>query len=689
MTTTDWATAVEDFKANLPGYEERAPQSALALAVENALDTEEAILAQAPPGTGKSFVAIISLLRKARATGLGCVAATATKALQDQYVVDCNFVRKHHFPEFRFVLLKGRSNYLCQAKMAKADEVLLDLPRSIDEINKVANDDEILGDVERLGFELLPRQKMALTTTSDECPGKSQCKFGPTCFAERAKAKAETADVIITNHAMLAIDATLKEKNIALLPSYPAVVIDEAHEFRSYVEGALSTEITKRGLVQLFNDAGNFADDLSMVGIGSSVIDPLFGKFEDVLGPAGRPGASPQAPLTPAVLGKLAPLLMALYEKLDELEGIVAVVRAETDEDLNRKNRMKRRVESMKEKVAKVMTDDFALTVRWVERDVNKDNPGRDRGILLCTAPLDVAPWLANQIWDYTSPVLMSATLAVGDDFTYMAHEMGLDINRSYRTFDCETPFDFTTQARTYIPEDMPDTRTNPEGFRADFLFRSGELLRASDGRALLLFTAWTELNAAYEALAPKIEAMGHRVLKQGQMPARRLADEFAADEHSVLFATKTFFTGIDVQGDSLRLLIIQKNPFHYPDVLWKARCDAADAAVAHLPKYGNKGQNQFDLGAFATLSLPDMTMTLIQGYGRLIRTREDRGLVALFDSSLANRNGKRYGKDVRKALPSAPVVSSLRDAVDYLESLDSDPDLDTQIDRDGGRWGE
>jgi ATP-dependent DNA helicase DinG len=663
--TTNWASATRDFQANLPGYEQRESQTLLAQAIEGALDAHEPILAQAPTGTGKSFVAIIMMLRQARELGLTCVAATATKALQDQYIDDCKFIKKHHFPEFRFMILKGRGNYLCQAKMAKADELLLALPKSLDEINKVANDDEVIGDVERLGFDLTPVQKRALTTTSDECPGKSNCKFGATCFAEKAKAKAESADLVVVNHALLAIDATLKAKNVALLPAYPAVIIDEAHEFRSYVEGALSAEITRRGLSQLFTEVGNFADDLSLVGTGRSVIDPLFGQFDRLLDPAGKPGASTQAPLTPALLAELAPYLTALYEAVEDLEAKVALVKVYSDDDINRKNRMKRRVESMKERITKVMVDEFAQTVRWVERDVNRDDPERTRGIMLCTAPLDVAPFLNEMVWQYTSPVLMSATLAVGDDFTYMARELGLDLGGPYRSFDCPTPFDFKTQARTYIPEDMPDLRTNPHGFRADFLFKCGELIKASDGRALLLFTSWTELNAAYQALAPKVEAMGHRALKQGDMPSRRLADTFAADEHSVLFATKTFFTGVNIQGDSLRLLIIQKCPFHYPDVLWKARCDAIDVLCDDRSKWTK--------GAFPTLQVPDMTMTLIQGFGRLIRTKNDRGMVAIFDNALSLRQGKRYGKTVRNSLPKAPVLTTLTEAVDYLGELDGE----------------
>lgn len=658
-----WNDAVTAFENNISGFHERQSQTDLAHAVEKAFETGTPLLGQAPPGTGKSYISIITLRDRARATGQPCVASTATKALQDQYISDCRKIRDVYDPSLKYMILKGRGNYLCRAQMAKADEVLLGLPKSIDELIQLAEDDDVVGDVERLGVELTSRQRRALTTTSDECPGKSNCKFGSICFAEKAKAKAENSDVIVVSHALLAVDATLKAEGVALLPMYPAVVVDEAHELRSYVESALSTEVTQRSITQLTSDVVSFTDDRDLVATGEFASAKLFSKFDAIL------SRERETVLTPAMVVECQAELAAVLDHIETLEGKVSVVRVEGDEEVTRKNRLRKRCSSLLTRMRKIIIDDFASTVRWLERDRPED-PSRSRGILLKTAPLDVAPFLSEAVWAYTTPVLLSATLAipnpkVGADFSYMAKEQGIDLVGDYATYDGPTPFDFKTQAITYIPEHMPSVRNDPEQFRVAFIDENKELIRAADGRSMLLFTSWKELNACYEAMAPFIEyELGHQVFKQGDMSSTRmLADAFAEDEHSVLFGTKSFFTGVNVEGNSLMYLGIHKNPFHYPDPLWKARCEAVDALCDDRSKWTR--------GSFPTLQVPDMIMTLIQGYGRLIRTLSDRGVVALFDSSLSMRNGTKYGKvTVRPALPPAPVVSDLRSAVDYLRSL-------------------
>jgi ATP-dependent DNA helicase DinG len=664
--TMSWDDTVAAFAKALPGYSERASQTALAHEMEAAFEAKEPLLGQAPPGTGKSYPAIAVLMDRSIESTYPSVVSTATKALQDQYIADCRKIRKHVFPQFRFMVLKGRSNYLCRSKMSKADEVLLGLPQSIDEINRIAEDDDVIGDVDRLGFELDYKQRRALTTTSEECPGKSTCKFGATCFAEKAKAKAEQSHVIIVNHAMLAVDAVLRDKTqgmVSLLPSYPYLVVDEAHEMRGYVESALSTTITRWAVTALVNEVANFTDDLELVQFGRIAADPLFRQLDNILGPPDSiTGRTDQQPLVPAIIGELAPNLIKLYEFLQELDGKAALVKVYGDDEVDRKNRLRKRVQGLTERVGKVMADPFSDTVRWLERD--RVESGQDLPALqLCTAPLDVAPFLNDAIWSETTPVLLSATLAIGDDFRFMAHEHGIDLAGKYRTFDCPTPFDFKSQAVTYIPAGIPDLRTNYQGHLAAFVMQNMELIRAAGGRSMLLFNSWDGLDTAYRNMRPELEALGLTVFKQGDMTSTRaLADAFRDDETSVLFGTKSFFTGVNIEGNSLLYLGIHKNPFHYPDVLWKARCDAIDAPLSDRERSYK--------GSFTKLSLPDMTMTLIQGYGRLIRSVSDRGVVGLFDTSLSVQGGKRYGATVRKQLPPAPVVTNLREAVDNLKRL-------------------
>jgi ATP-dependent DNA helicase DinG len=266
-------------------------------------------------------------------------------------------------------------------------------------------------------------------------------------------------------------------------------------------------------------------------------------------------------------------------------------------------------------------------------------------------------------VWAETNAVMISATLALGDDFTFMAKEHGIDLAGEYRTFDCPSPFDFRKQAVTYIPNGMPDLRSNPDAHLAEFNWQNLELIKAAGGRSMLLFTSWDTLTRSYNELAPRLRDLGYNVFKQGEMGSTRaLADAFRDDETSVLFATKSFFTGVNIEGSSLLYLGIYKNPFHYPDVLWNARLDAINAPIPE--------RERIFKGAFPKLMLPDMTMTLIQGFGRLIRNMNDRGVVGIFDPSLAVVGGKKYGTKVRAQLPPAPVVTNLKEAVTKLSEM-------------------
>ena len=214
----------------------------------------------------------------------------------------------------------------------------------------------------------------------------------------------------------------------------------------------------------------------------------------------------------------------------------------------------------------------------------------------------------------------------------------------------------------------MPDPtrRDQQDAFRAAVVLNIAELVRAADGRALLLFTSWAGLNDAYRMLKPVIQGMGHTVLKQGDAPSRMLADQFKNDEHSVLFAVKSFFTGVDIAGDSLRLLVVDKLPFPVPSVLFAAQCAAIDDRV---------GKSNFREGSFMTRQVPEMVITLTQAVGRLIRSQSDRGLVAILDPRLYSKPsyGKKTLNAIRTAFPS-PVVTDLAEALVYLRSLEEVP---------------
>jgi ATP-dependent DNA helicase DinG len=259
---------------------------------------------------------------------------------------------------------------------------------------------------------------------------------------------------------------------------------------------------------------------------------------------------------------------------------------------------------------------------------------------------------LARNLWSHTSAVLTSATLSVAEDFSYIARSLGIE---NYRGFNAGTPFDFQKQSALYVPPNFPEP-SHPT-WKARVAAEMGELIRASGGRALLLFTSRRAMNEAYEAVAPQVRAMGHTLLKQGDAPVPKLAAQFKNDEHSVLFALKSFMVGADFQGDTCRLVILDKMPFPVPDdVVFQARCEVVDAQAS---SWRDK--------SFMALSVPIMALTLFQAHGRAIRTRDDEALIVIFDPRLHTKN---YGKTILHSLPRSQRVNDLSEATAYLDAL-------------------
>lgn len=641
-----WMHFEQAFAAKFPHFEPRLPQRALAQKVETCVKGGTHLLAQAPTGVGKSFGGSVPLIDYAVENNVTIVVATAMKSLQDQYFnKDLPHLAANYRP-FRFAVIKGRSNYLCLAKTnsLKPGEISVDL----DTLDKIIKDPATTGDIDQLTIEVTPADRSKLTTTSDECPGKRDCPFGAVCFAERAKEAAKAAHVVVTNHSLLVTDALIGQGS--LLPPYERLLIDEGHELESYTTNTLSNEITSGGLLKLATDVAAFIEDRSYLVKAQEPIADLFQELGRRIDPKER-----TTPLNADVIAEVGAQIMAC---LDVVAGFATKVAGVTihgdDSKSEKKQRLRKRVDSMRARLEGVIMADFADLVRWIEKNDRQ-------GVILKFSPISVANFLRNNIWSRTPVTIMSATLAVGSDFSFLAERLGFDLNDT-ETFDCETPFDYKRQARTYIPRNVPDPSVNEGGHRAAVTMGMSELVKASDGRALLLFTSDKEMRFAYDYLRGVVEGMGHRALRQGQLPTRQLSEIFADDEHSVLFALKSFFTGIDVQGDSLRLLHINKLPFPNPsDVINKARCSLIDAKNGGKP-WGSKG-------SFEKFTLPTMALDLLQAYGRLIRSVQDTGLVAISDPRLFS---KKYGSTIINALPPAPLLDELDQATAFLRSLET-----------------
>lgn len=692
MTTTlsPWQHAQELFAAHLDGYQDRPQQTGLALKVTEALGVTTPLLGQAGCGTGKTLSTAIPAIYWSLENGMPVVITTATKALMDQVAnKDLPFLQKllaEAGVDFTYVVVKGRSNYLCKAKLNEPEVRSLSYYNSLTEELEAAGEN-FTGDLDSLITPVDPRDRQLLTSTTDECPG-NDCPLKDACFAERAKIKARTAQIIVTNHALLITDANVKamsNQEFGLLPRIGAVIVDEAHKLEDYTTSMLGAEFTNRGIEKLSSDVVNLFEDHKLVGPLLGATKTLFSGLESLLRreKTARLGADMLGEDGDGLLGD------ALQDVADALHTLAKAVEREEvhgdDRKLTKKRRLLRRLTGLRGKILGIKNASSDELVRWVERD--------DRGVTLKFAPLHVGAFLRENVWSHAEirgaedriavparprpSVLVSATLSTTPgDFSFIARALGLD-EMGYEGFDAGTPFDYRKQARLLVP--AARTKTNPRGMaepsgRDAAMWRSQaqttmrELVHASGGRTLILFTSTSAMKEAYEALADGFDEQGYTPYMQGQYSNPVLAERFKADERSVLFALESFMTGFDVQGDALRTVIIDKMPFAVPtDVINTARCEAANRRV--VAKYGvspDKAQWHPE-GAFFGLTVPAATLTIMQAVGRLIRTTTDEGLMVCLDVRLET---KGYGKKVLSALPPAPRLHDLAEARSYLGEL-------------------
>lgn len=620
-----FAEAEKVLAERLPGYTPRPQQQALAAFVEDVIANGGHGLAEAGCGTGKSLATMIPAILGGRRT----VVATATIALMEQYATkDVPFLQEHLGVPFTWALVKGRSNYFCRAKAAIADSSKV--PALAAMLAEIDADPEHDGDREHFAAEVTKDEFSYVASTSSECPGKRDCPFGEICFAERAKEKGREAQVVVTNTAMLMTDLKVRELtdgNAAMLGDYDLVLIDEGHETEEIATNMLSEEIRYNGVVRLVTEATTFASSQNVTLTHTDAVRADLDRCWGLLDEGKK---------TLRFFVEHADPFIDLIEGLQALSqeiGAIKIVRGEARSEFTR-NRLVKRALNTADRFEMAVTMDDELLVRWIETET--DRRTRQEVKRFCMAPVHVGSYLSEWLWESTPSVLISATLSVGGDFSYISDRLGLP--SATKSLNVGTPFDYTTQAMLFTP---PASAPSPKDRSAWLTYTNmatRELVAAAGGGALLLFTSRSSMQAAYEGLAPIFEEMGFRCFIQGKGSNKEIAQAFAEDTHSVLFALKSFFTGVDFQGDTCRLVVIDKLPFPVPtDPVFAARADLIDR---------NGGSS------FSNLTIPAMTLTLVQGYGRLIRTTADRGVVAILDSRLTSTG---YGKKIVRGLPGSP----------------------------------
>ncbi|WP_051951672.1 ATP-dependent DNA helicase [Actinacidiphila yeochonensis] len=616
------------------GGVEREGQLAMAQAVEAAVADGSHLLVQAGTGTGKSLGYLVPAL----AHGEPVVVATATLALQRQLVErdlprTVTALRPLLRREPQFAMLKGRSNYLCLHRLHEGvpqdeEEGLFDPFEAAAPSSKLGQDllrlrdwaDETeTGDRDGLSPGVSDRAWSQVSVTSRECLGASRCAYGAECFAEAARERAKLADVIVTNHALLAIDAI---QGAPVLPSHEVLVVDEAHELVSRVTGVATGELTPFGVNRAVKRAAKLVNEKA----ADALLTAAEG-FERVMELA-LPGRLEEIPedlgyVLAALRDASRLVITALGDTRDKSVG---------DEDAVRKQALAS-VEHVHE-VAERLVQGSEYDVVWCER--------HDRfGASLRVAPLSVSGLLREKLFAERSVVLTSATLKLGGDFNGVGASLGLAPEGStapegeeelprWKGVDVGSPFDYPRQGILYVARHL--TQPGRDSERRDMLDELAELIEAAGGRTLGLFSSMRGAQAAAEAMRGRLD---HPVLLQGEETLGELIRTFAEDARTCLFGTLSLWQGVDVPGPNCQLVVMDRVPFPRPDdPLMSARQKAVE----------ERGGN-----GFMAVAATHAALLMAQGAGRLVRATGDKGVVAVLDPRLATA---RYGSFLRASMP-------------------------------------
>ncbi len=669
ITPLTFADAEARLAESLPGYESRPQQQALARKIEEALQSGQHLLGQAGCGTGKSFGYLIPAIQWATQTGQRVAVATATKALQDQIANgDLPFLSEHLGIDFSFAVLKGRSNYLCMSRLNDPETStrveIAPFLRSIDAAIDEEGTSSIAGERDDFDFEVTDDDWRNLTVSSEECPGRKECPFGDSCFAEEAKRKAKEANLVVVNHALYFTDLMVQivsDGAATMLGPHDVVVFDEFHEAEEYASNTFGTSFTEIGVKMLARQAVNFANrffggDEEIESAAKRIevaVRALWEAFSSMMSPKGQPKPT-SVRISPSHLvdaeGKFVEMVFALRD-------FAALIQSVDCEDAppslqndarSSKKRLAARALNTSVRFTDVVAESFGDVVRWIEEETTRRGEKR---IIIKALPINVSTILRPNLFDrQDNPVTvigLSATLMVDGKFDYIASRLGCE---DHLSIDVGTPFDFSSQARLFIPKNLPNPKDEPGAWSSRSINMTLRLVSASEGRALLLFSSRRQMELAYSAMVDEID---YTCMKQGDAPNRVLADRFASDNSSVLFATRSFFTGVDFQGDTCSLVVMDKLPFPVPtEPLTQARMEAVVSA----------GGNDF-----MDYTIPVMSLVLQQGFGRLIRHRNDRGAVAILDPRLATSG---YGRVIINSLPPAPRLHSIEEVEAFYEEL-------------------
>jgi len=615
-------------------YEFRPGQLDMAMEVSAAIDEGRHLIVEAGTGTGKTLAYLAPVI----ASGKRVVVSTGTKALQEQlFFKDIPFLERALGRELRAAYMKGRANFLCLEKLHEVEKrPVLSGFEEIEEFAQIKQWAQETETGDRAELRTLPDKSGAwpkVDARREMCSGQ-KCPQFDRCFITRMHQRAHESDILIVNHHLFFADLSLRDDDFGrILPDYQAVVFDEAHEIESVAGQHFGAQVSSYRYEELARDVRHtaHAHDFGSKGLDNAVehltirAGAFFQLFDSI---DGRRSFRDRK----GFRERFADEFVELVAALDRLGGELELVRGATDQTLP----LEKRTKELEETLRLVIEGEDASYVYWMER--------RGRGVFLQATPIDVSEILSERLFGQLPTVILtSATLAVEGSYDYIRGRLGVVDAR-----ELVTPghFDYAKQALLYVPSELPDPRSNL--FVAKATEAVLEILRCSRGRAFVLFTSYQQMRAIHERASFALE---YPCLLQGTAPNWALLDEFRETPNAVLFATASFWQGVDVPGDQLSCVIIDKLPFASPgDPVVEARIQA-------LQKVGEN--------AFEQYQIPEAVLSLKQGFGRLIRHAKDRGVLALLDNRIVKQ---RYGKVFLDSLPDYPFTDQIEDVQAFFE---------------------
>ncbi len=621
-------------------YEYRPEQSQMAHAVQRAFALERFLIVEAGTGTGKTLAYLIPAVL----SGKRVVVSTGTKTLQEQlFYKDIPFIQKDLGLSFRAAFMKGRGNYVCLRRLRLFSRQPL-FP-SMDDVSRYQVLKRWAGRTrtgDRAELTDLP-EDLALwkeiCSSSESCLGQA-CDFFEDCFITRMRREAAGADVVIVNHHLFLSDLAVRLGGYGeVLPRYEAVIFDEAHQLEEIATQYLGEAVSNFRFEDLARDirreaAAVKSKDPFWDRIAAELLDGeerFFGRF--------RGGESVFRLVEKHLAGDSGEGRTRVADSLRLLSSHIEGMKDPAEE----LRTLSRRAEELNRQFGEILDLSNRKRVYWCE--------ARGRGVFLHASPVDVSSHLREHLYPrMKTAVFTSATLTTGENFRFFRSRMGLDGDRADTTDGeiLDSSFDMKTQSLLYLPGGFPEP--NQPAFLPRAVEEIESILNLTRGRAFLLFTSIRNMEEAHRSLKARLP---FTCFLQGERPKTALIQAFKEDVHSVLFATASFWEGVDIQGEALSCVVIDRLPFSRPN---------EPVLEARLEVIAESGGNPF-----WDYQVPSAILLLKQGLGRLIRTRQDRGLLAILDSRLSTRG---YGKAFLGSLPACPVARELKDIAEFFKAV-------------------